>query len=104
MSAAKIRNFSTESRAGSIGQSEGFKHQTADSYIRRSYDQKLMDIDDAALRAAHESGGISTIVDTVAAGLRELALVVARRREIARLESGDLAKLRDPAAREAAWR
>lgn len=66
--------------------------------------KRLVDIDDATLRVAQESGGYSTIKDTVAAGLRELAAVEARRREIARLESGYLAEFIDPAVREAAWR
>ena len=66
--------------------------------------KRLVDIDDAVLRAAQESGGFATIKDTVAAGLRELAAVEARRREITRLESGYLAELSDPTVREAAWR
>jgi Arc/MetJ family transcription regulator len=55
--------------------------------------KRLVDIDDAALRAAQEASGLATIKETVAAGLRELAAIAARRREI-----------EDPETRKQIWR
>jgi Arc/MetJ family transcription regulator len=66
--------------------------------------KRLVDIDDAALHAAQEASGLGTIKETVAAGLRELAAIAARRREIERLQSGYWAEFEDPETRKQIWR
>ncbi len=66
--------------------------------------KRLVDIDDDALRAAQEASGHDTIKETVAAGLRELAAVAARRREIERMQSGYWAEFQDPETRKQIWR
>jgi hypothetical protein len=66
--------------------------------------KRLVEIDDADLAAARASGGYLTIKETVAAGLRELAAVNARRAEIERLRSGSMSALADKSVRLDAWR
>ena len=66
--------------------------------------KRLVDIDDTELRLARESGDFATIKETVSAGLRELAAVEARRRDVARLSAGSLAPLADKRTRQDAWR
>lgn len=66
--------------------------------------KRLVDIDDTELRLARESGDFATIKETVSAGLRELAAVEARRRDVARLVAGSLAPLADKNNRHGAWR
>lgn len=75
-------------------------------YIRKdvTLTKRLVDIDDTDLRIAQEARGLTTIKDTVAAGLREIAATEARKREIARLTSGYLASLADTTTRQDAWR
>lgn len=71
--------------------------------------KRLVEIDDADLLAAQHALGMTgavpvTIKDAVAAGLREIAAVEARRREIARLTAGSLAPMANRAVRDEAWR
>jgi hypothetical protein len=66
--------------------------------------KRLIEIDDAELRLARESGDFATIKETVSAALRELAAAQARRRDIARLTDGALASMAEKGARLDAWR
>jgi hypothetical protein len=66
--------------------------------------KRLVEIDDADLAAARASGAYPTIKETVAAGLRELAAVNARRAEIERLRSGSMSAMADKSVRLDAWR
>ncbi len=66
--------------------------------------KRLVEIDDDELRLAREARGFTTIKETVSAGLRELAAIDARRREIERMTSGSLAELADKQSRLDAWR
>ena len=66
--------------------------------------KRLVEIDDDELRLAREARGFTTIKETVSAGLRELAAIDARRREIERMTSGSLAELAVKQSRLDAWR
>jgi hypothetical protein len=66
--------------------------------------KRLVEIDDTDLRTAQDARGYTTIKETVAAGLREIAATEARKREIARLTSGFLAPMADESVRDSAWR
>lgn len=64
----------------------------------------LIDIDEHSLAAAAEALRTRTKKDTVNAALREAAALAARRRDLNRLLSGELADLGDPAIMRQAWR
>jgi len=66
--------------------------------------KRLVEIDDDELRLAREARGFTTIKETVSAGLRELAAVDARRREIERMTTGSLTEFADKQTRLDAWR
>ncbi|MEX2257010.1 MAG: type II toxin-antitoxin system VapB family antitoxin [Acidimicrobiia bacterium] len=63
----------------------------------------LVDVDEDRLAEAKELLGTSTKKDTINAALGEVVAAAARRRELARLASGQLAELADPEARARAW-
>lgn len=66
--------------------------------------KRLVDIDDDDLLRAQQARGFTTIKETVAAGLREIAATEARKREIHRHTTGELALLAGPSERADAWR
>lgn len=65
--------------------------------------KRLIDIDDAVLKAAQDALGVATIKETVALALNEVVAAVARRREVEWLESGAMSELADAEARDRLW-
>ena len=63
----------------------------------------LIDIDDEYLAAAQQALGTTTKKDTVNAAHREVTALAARRRDLLRLTSRDLADLEDEDVMRAAW-
>jgi Arc/MetJ family transcription regulator len=64
----------------------------------------LVDIDEQYLAAAREVLRTETKKDTVNAALREVAALAARRRDLRRLASDDLADLANEELMRGAWR
>lgn len=64
----------------------------------------VVDIDEESLREARAALGTTTKVETVNRALAEVAALAARRRDLARLIRGDLPRLKDEEAYDAAWR
>ncbi len=64
----------------------------------------VVDIDEGSLREARAALGTTTKVETVNRALAEVAAIAARRRDLRRLASGNLAALGDDEAYDAAWR
>ena len=63
----------------------------------------LIDIDEQALERAAEALQTKTKKDTVNAALRDTAALAARRRDLQRLQSGELGDLEDPEIMRQAW-
>lgn len=65
--------------------------------------KRLIDIDDAILKAAQDALGVATIKETVAQALTEVVAAVARRHEVEWLESGGMSELADAEVRDRLW-
>jgi Arc/MetJ family transcription regulator len=63
----------------------------------------VVDIDEDSLREARSALGTTTKVETVNRALAEVAALAARRRDLKRLTSGDLASLSDQELYDTAW-
>jgi Arc/MetJ family transcription regulator len=63
----------------------------------------LIDVDEAQLAAAQKILKTETKKDTVNAALRQVTALAARRRDLQRLISGELADLTDHDVMRAAW-
>lgn len=63
----------------------------------------VVDIDENSLREARAALGTTTKVETVNRALVEVAALAARRRDLARLVSGDLSALADEELYHEAW-
>ena len=64
----------------------------------------LIDVDETALAAAQQALRTTTKKDTVNAALVEVVALAARRRDLARLQTGGLPDLADPDMMASAWR
>ena len=71
---------------------------------RRLAVRTVVDIDENSLREARAALGTTTKVETVNRALVEVAALAARRRDLARLVSGELSALGDEELYREAWR
>ncbi len=71
---------------------------------RRLAVRTVVDIDESSLREASAALGTTTKVETVNRALAEVAALAARRRDLARLISGELSALGDEELYREAWR
>ena len=66
--------------------------------------KRVLEIDDAALQAARDALGTSTIKETVNTALRVASALAVRRRHLDRFRDDGLPDLRDDDVMGAAWR
>lgn len=66
--------------------------------------KRLIDLDDALLKAAQRGLGTTGVDDTVRAALRHAAAATARARQVDWLTRGGLAELAESESQRAVWR
>jgi Arc/MetJ family transcription regulator len=66
--------------------------------------KKLVDVDEERLEEARRVLGTRTKKDTINAALGEVVAAAARRRDLARLTSGQLREFVEDSARDQPWR